>query len=333
MSENDERFDQALSDYMTGKRSKTGIIEPYVSTLERLEALRRVPERDSEAQAQGRQAFLQQAKSITIPVSINQKQRHKRWNIFRRKERSPMTTLASILLALIVTFGGVGTTAYAAQDSLPTEPLYPVKQFTEDVRLALTTDPETEVNLLLTLAEERVNEMMDLVDKGLQIPEETPLRLEQHLQLALSETAQLGDPAFMGALQRLHDMVQAHVQSMQQLQQSAPAEAYQGLEQAIRAMNRAQNEAEDGLADPMNFRLRHGKNRSEDAPRQPENVPPKQNGASQPTADEGSSGQDFGDGTGTGGGAYGDGSGDGMGDCGGAFSKSYGDGSCGGRGR
>jgi hypothetical protein len=110
---------------------------------------------------------------------------------------------------------------------------------------------------------------------------------------------------------------------MQQLQQKAPAEACESLEHAIRAMNRAQNEAEDGLADPMNFRLRHGNNRPGNAPQQPENVPPKQKGASQPFGDEGTSGQDFGDGTGTGSGAYGNGYGDGTG---GAHGSGYGDG-------
>lgn len=326
MLENDESIDKALSDYMTGRRSKIGMIDPYVSTLEKLEMLRNVPERDSEAQAKGRRAFLQQAKSITVPVSEVSKLRHKRWNIFQRKERSLMSTLASVLFALIVAFSGVGSTAYVAQASLPTDPLYPVKQLTEDVRLALTTDPETEVDFLLTLAEERVNEMMALADKGLQIPEETPLRLEHHLQLALSETAQLGDPALMVALQRLRNMAQVQIQAMQRLQQKAPAEACQGLEDAIRAMNRAQNEAEDGLADPMNFRLRHGKNRPEDAPQQPENIPPKKKGTSPRPADEGLSGRGFGDGTGSGGGAYGNGNGDGTGDGGGAYGNGYGDG-------
>ncbi len=322
----DERLDKALSNYLIGKHPKQADLDPLASTLDRLEILREIPERDADIHVKGRQIFLQQARTMLIPVSKEPKQRLKGWNKFFRKERLPMTTVVSAILALILTLGGVGATAYAAQGSLPTEPLYPVKQFTEHIRLSLTTDPEAEVSLLLDLAEERLSEMVSLANKGSAIPGEVQLRLEQHLQLALSEAAQLGDSAMQGILEQLRNMAQNQIQILQQTQQNAPEEITKGLELAIRAMNSVQKAAEDGLTDPTTFRLRQGMNRPEDAPPQPEIVPPGKGNENQtPSNDLNSEGP--GDGTGEGGDAWGNGPGDGTGDGGDAWGDGHGDGS------
>ena len=238
-----------------------------------------------------------------------------------------MTTILGFVLALVVAFGGVGTTAYAAQDSLPNEPLYPVKQFTEQVRLALTTDTEAEVHLLLDLSEERVGEMVALANQGSEVPEETQLRLQEHLQLALAEAAQLGDAAMAGILNQVQTMAQNQIQVMQKAKQNTPEGASgEAIQNAITAMNQVRQAAQDGLEDPLTFRQRQGSNRPENAPEQPENVPPGRNNEIQPQSGGGTSGQGHGDGTGDGGGANGNGNGDGTSEGGGAFGDGYGDG-------
>jgi hypothetical protein len=51
-----------------------------------------------------------------------------------RKERIPvLTTIVSLIVSLTLLFGGAGVTAYAAQDSLPNDFLYPVKALIESV--------------------------------------------------------------------------------------------------------------------------------------------------------------------------------------------------------
>jgi hypothetical protein len=327
MDEKSEKLDQSLSEYLKGEQEIPNELHPYRKTLAKLEAIREVPDRDPSVQAVARQAFLEQASSMPKPVSKTSNRRLKGWNIIFRKERSPMTTILGFVLALVVAFGGAGTTAYAAQDSLPNEPLYPVKQFTEQVRLALTTDTEAEVHLLLDLSEERVGEMVALANQGLEVPEETQLRLQEHLQLALAEAAQLGDAALEGILNQVQTMAQNQIQAMQQAKQNTPEGASsEAIQNAITAMNQVRQVAQDGLEDPLTFRQRQGSNRPENAPDQPENVPPGKSNDAGSQSGEGSTGQGYGDGTGEGGGAYGDGYGDGTGEGGGANGDGYGDG-------
>jgi hypothetical protein len=328
MDEKKEKLDRSLLKYLEEEHEISNELHPYRETLAKLEALRDVPERDPSIETVARSAFLEQARSLSIPVSEIPNRRLKGWNTIFRKERSPMSTILGVLLALAVAFGGAGTTAYAAQDSLPNEPLYPVKQFTEEVRMALTTDTEAEVDLLLDLTQERVGEMVALTNQGLEVPEETQLRLQEHLQLAFANAAQLGDAALEGALQRIQNMAQNQIQVMQQARQNTPEGASgEALQYAITAMNRVRQDAEDGLEDPLTFRQRHGSNRPENAPEQPENVPPGKRNDAGSQSGEGTNGQGYGDGTGEGGGAYGDGYGDGSGEGGGAYGDGYGDGS------
>ncbi len=328
MDEMNDKLDRSLSKYLEDKHEISNELHSYRETLEKLEALRNVPERDPAKETVTRNAFLEQVRSMSMPVSKMPNRRLKGWNTIFRKERSPMTTILGVLLALAVAFGGAGTTAYAAQDSLPNEPLYPVKQFTEEVRMALTTDTEAEVDLLLDLSQERVKEMVALANQGLEVPEETQLRLQEHLQIAFTNAAQLGDAALEGALQRIHSMAQNQIQVMQQAQQNTPeGVSGEALQSAITAMNRVHQEAEDGLEDPLTFRQRHGSNRPETAPEQPENEPPGKRNDAGSQSGEGITGEGYGDGTGEGGGAYGDGYGDGSGEGGGAYGDGYGDGS------
>jgi hypothetical protein len=325
MDEKIDKLDKALSEYLENKQALPEELHTYRKTLTNLELLRDVPERDPDVKAAARGLFLEKAKSMPVPVSKPSKRRLIGWNTFFRRERSPMTTIVGFILALVVAFGGAGTTAYAAQDSLPNEPLYPVKQLTEQLRIALTTDKEAEVDLLLDLAQERVGEMMALANMGMEIPEQTQLRLQEHLQFALSETAQLGDAALMGALEQIQNMVQNQIKTMQQAQQNIPEDLpREQLQIAISAMNQVRQEAEDGLVDPTTFRNRQGTNRPDNAPDQPDNSPPNMNNRNESTSDEGITG--YGDGTGDGGDANGSGYGDGTGDGGDANGSGYGDG-------
>ncbi|NPA31615.1 MAG: hypothetical protein GXO37_06425, partial [Chloroflexi bacterium] len=70
--------------------------------------------------------------------------------------------LAVLLLAL----GAGVTTVQAAQRALPGSPLYPVKRWSEAARLYLTHDPTRRTALLLTFAENRVQEARLLLQQG-----------------------------------------------------------------------------------------------------------------------------------------------------------------------
>lgn len=313
MDEREDQMDEALHAYLSGKDPQDLTLEPYQEVLHSLEPLREVPDRSPERHSVGRNSFLKQAKSLP-PVSTELKSRLKGWKNILRKERLPMSSIVGIVLAIALAFGGAGTAAYASQDSLPTEPLYAVKQLTEELRLVLTIDPQEKADLLLNFVSERVREMQALSAEGEAIPQQIALRLETHLHLALQAVAQLDDAEMVQTLTRLQQMTQSHLQTMDQLCQETSQE--ECLQLATRAMLQAQRAAEEGLDDPVIFRNRQGTNRPEDAPEQPEIVPPGGEG----------SGSSNGDGSGDGDGAVGQGDGDGSGEGDGANGQGQGDG-------
>ena len=102
-------------------------------------SLRIIPPRDPGSIQCGRQAFLAQASTLTLPVSQTQFQRLTGWifsiiSHLKSKEYSPMmTTFASLFLVIALLFGGSGAAAVAAQSSLPDQPLYQLKTLTEDL--------------------------------------------------------------------------------------------------------------------------------------------------------------------------------------------------------
>ncbi len=230
-----------------------------------LESLKDVSKRDEDVVAANRQAFLAQARSMPKPVSREPKPRRIGWNVFMRKERSPMLTLARLALVLTIMFGGTTATTYAAQESMPSDVLYPVKLFTEDVRLALTNDPQAAFDLNLALANRRINEINGSVEEGLQISSRVTVRLQEHLEQALQAAAQLDEGAMMQAMQQL--------QTMLQHQQGKAEHESEALQQAQQTMNQVQNTVKGALEDPTTFRQRQGESRPGDAPVQPENEP------------------------------------------------------------
>jgi hypothetical protein len=96
-----------------------------------------------------------------------------------------------VLLAVVVVGGG---TVVAADNSMPDNPLYPVKLATEQVRVALTPSDIGKAELYATLVDRRVAEIASMVDKGKpQWVESVSQRLRMHLakmnSLPLAEIA------------------------------------------------------------------------------------------------------------------------------------------------
>jgi len=304
-------------------------MQDMTEVLKSLDALRDLPGRDPAKESAGRAAFLEQAGSMRPPVSVSRKQRLKGWKPILGKERSPMTTLISVFLVLAVALGGAGTTAYAAQASLPNEPLYPVKEFTEDARLALTSSSEGEADLLMDYVQERVREIQALVESGEVVPPETAARLQTHLNLALQNASELGGHAMLQTLEQLRIMTQTQLKTLQQLGQGEGG-SEEALQVATQAIIQAQRSAEDGLENPVQFRLRRssdsGNVSGEHDSTGSEAGAGTTSGQGAGGENAGASGQGYGDGSGNGGDANGSGLGDGTGEGGGANGKGIGDG-------
>jgi hypothetical protein len=273
MTDIDDRLDEALSRRARDPAAVPQELASYRAALEALERLRDVADRDPQQVAAGRQAFLERVDKGPLPVSAGSEKRRSGWTILWRKERSPMTAIVSLILALALAFGGAGATAYAAQDSLPDQPLYAVKLLGENARLALNSDPQTEFDLLIGFVTERVREMTALAAQGEPVPDQVHLRLHQHLQLALQFAAGLGDQEMMGALQQVRLMAENQMRLLEQVRYNAPEQAGEALRQAEQTMLQARNMAEGGLEDPLLFRHRHEAGNMESPPSQPDMEP------------------------------------------------------------
>ena len=244
-----------------------------------LQWLQAVPKRDETRAAEGRQAYLRAVEEMRGPVSEAEVQRPIGWMSKFRKERSPMFSLARILVVLALALGGTGTTAaYAAQSSLPGDPLYGVKLALEGLRLNLTRDPRQEVLLLEDLVETRLEEISALVREGEPINVQLITRLENHLNLALQQSSQLDDPQLIQTMEQIHTRAEQQLLIMQQLRTNASEDQEEALRQTEQAILRVRNTSQDAIDDPSTFRLRLGTERPEEAPDQPETVPPGSNG-------------------------------------------------------
>ncbi len=207
-----------------------------------LEALREVPPRDAQRAAQGRAQFLRLAESMRpahLPtqtvssqkaVSLGLFGRLKGWieqiNHPRKEGLKMANLLVAILMAISVIFGGGAATAYASQDALPGDALYPVKTMVEQAELMLTTDPQQKAELHVEFAQRRVAEIQALVAEGrLDLVPEVSQNLEQHLQKAEQLAMQLAQEGHPEAAARVAVMLTNTNRMVDRVAEQAPPQA------------------------------------------------------------------------------------------------------------
>jgi hypothetical protein len=196
----------------------------------------------------GRARFLAEAVSAQS-VSAGYGTRHIGQSVNFRKERFAMNMLVTAVLIFTLLFGGTAGTVYAAQNTLPTDFLYPVKTLSEDVRLSLTLGPQERVELLEQLAQRRVEEIVALQNRGVEPPATVSLRLQQHNWQAISLAAGVEDAAMQPLLERLRIRLQAQYNALEQVDKQSPA-----LLQTRNTLQTQLRLVETGLTDPQGFR-------------------------------------------------------------------------------
>lgn len=160
-----------------------------------------------------------------------------------------MNTLLVIALFFTALFGGAAGTAYAAQDALPSEVLYPVKTVTEDVRLALSSDPQAKFELALQFSAQRAEEIEAMLAAGSVVPEPVVTRFESQQQQALQFAADLPDDLALPALERVQDQARQQEQAMQQLELTDPV--CEQIHARVQTMLQTQAQAaQTGITDP-----------------------------------------------------------------------------------
>jgi hypothetical protein len=228
--------------------------------LELLKSLDEIPPRDQTRVSQGKEKFLTEARSMEQSVSFRLFRRLNEWmhdipalsfTTWRKENPQMFKALSAIVLVIAIALGGTGITAYAAQSSLPDTLLYPVKLFIEDTRYALTSAPERQVELMVSFANNRVDEIAGLGSQGDVVPEELMKSLENNLQTMLVLAAGMDENGTEGALNYIRQNLRTREQLMVMLSQSDNLNPV--LEQ-LQAMLEAQHRiAQTGLDEPLKF--------------------------------------------------------------------------------
>jgi hypothetical protein len=128
-----------------------------------------------------------------------------------------MYTLMALVVTISLLFGSAGTTVYAAQASLPNEPLYPVKTWSEDTRLSLAISLQKKLDLTLGFTNRRIDEISRLQAGGELLPARTATRLEMELDSALQFAAGMDDPQMVHALSQIRLQAEIQAQTLSSL--------------------------------------------------------------------------------------------------------------------
>lgn len=168
--------------------------ERNLEVISLIEKLLPVPERSPRAVADGRTKFLAEARLLQPAISRIPERRHIEWKtIFSRKAQPKMVTISTLLVIFTLLFGGTGATVYAAQGSLPDQPLYVVKLASEDIRAGLAPDDQTRQDLMMNFADMRLEEALQLAAKGKAVPGLVWERMDNQFDSALHAVAGLDD--------------------------------------------------------------------------------------------------------------------------------------------
>jgi len=224
-----------------------------------LAALQQVPPRDPRRAAEGRARFLQLAaemKPEKLPeqaVSSGLFWRLKEWiqpkPQLRKEGLKMVNILVAALMAISVIFGGGAAAAYASQDAVPGDTLYPVKEVVEQAELTFTTNPQTKAELHLEFAQERVAEIQTLLAEGRtdMLPQATQ-NMAEHLQAAEQIAEQMAQRGQADAAARVAVMTNVAAQMLQQAAAHADAHSQQALQMALQRTEEAQMRAMEAYA-------------------------------------------------------------------------------------
>ncbi len=264
-------------------------LDPLLRAAERLErALPAQPSAAFRQQAQARlRARLMQSQRRPRVRPSTQKGARVRPALGQRRLAPAFAALVAVLIAAAATTG----TIYAAGDSAPGEPLYPVERTIEQTRLGIAPAGEA-LNLRLEFAEKRLRAAEKLAAKGDDAHAQEAL--DNYEQL-VNDVGQMVDNGVGGDDQALLDMVNAklsaHQARLQALLDQVPAAAQAGIARAIEASKHGQERAEQAIQ-------KHGGGKPENTPGggKPDNTPgggkPDKNPAAKNGKSHGNKGND-----------------------------------------
>lgn len=239
--------------------------------IQALEGLRQVPPRDPQKAARGREQFMSLVNASARSGHLTQRSISERaittgpakrligWieritqSPFKKERFAMIPTLATILVSLALLFSGAGATVFAAQDSLPDDVLYPVKTWSEDLRLELASAPATQIELALNFANRRMAEIGGLTAEGLTVPAQVTERWQHQVEFALGLAAGQPEEALEPLLLRIREHLRTQDQLLTQLRQHQPDESTPLMARVQTRLREQLRLVEAGLEDPLGF--------------------------------------------------------------------------------
>jgi hypothetical protein len=170
---------------------------------------------------------------------------------------------ASVLIALlaVLVLSALTTgTIHAAASALPGEPLYPIEQTVEQVRLGLAAPPKA-LELRMSFADKRLSEAEQLGQKGDTSHMEEALDGYNQLVMDIMQTVDTDSSAGdLALLDGVNTRLALHEARLQALLRTAPPAAQAGLTRAIEAAKQGQEHAAQAI------NKQHGGGKPENTP-------------------------------------------------------------------
>jgi hypothetical protein len=178
-----------------------------------------------------------------------------RLNALRRKQ--PLSLFKALIATMLVLIFLVGSsiTVFAAQSSLPGQPLYTIKSWSEDIRLSMTFSTKAKLNLTLDYTNRRLDEISSLITRGKALNDRGSERLQNELDHALELASKLDDPQMRSALGLIKRQAENQGMTIEELISKLPAQAGPAI---IHLQERLDEQVElttIGELDPKAFRL------------------------------------------------------------------------------
>lgn len=183
--------------------------------LEKISLLETTPPRDAELASHTREKFLAAVEGFpqAAPAPalgwfgrLFQSGKRDGSTLYAGGRKFAFSTLAAIIFALVVLFGGASATAFASQSALPGDALYPLKTGLEQTQISLANDAYNRARLYLDFAQRRLDEITELLAQGRTNDVEfASNEFENYIQkvMAASQIVQLADDARSAELNRL----------------------------------------------------------------------------------------------------------------------------------
>ncbi|MCJ7738893.1 MAG: DUF5667 domain-containing protein [Anaerolineae bacterium] len=242
-------------------------VDMPASVRDALDALRPVPAPDSDTWAANRVAFFEEARTYAQEAArfaASESAPASWWGRFRESvalvkvfllhDRGPVAVALKAVLVIALALAASTGTVSAARGSLPGSLLYPLKVRLEAWEIDLAHTPDAVARTALAQTHVRVAEAARLQDRGDPVPEETAVRYQQQLDLAVRAWGDAEESVRQQAQAEISESVRRQLLVLE----SGPAQVYgdavpddeaesdPGVQAMMRTMHETQSWLEQG---------------------------------------------------------------------------------------